>query len=53
MSQFKSINIQNWSELDKNEYISYYNEIKSNKVDFFFLSILILLLYIYIYILFV
>lgn len=36
MSQFKSINIQNWSELDKNEYISYYNEIKSNKVDFFF-----------------
>ena len=46
MSQFKSINIQNWSELDKNEYISYYNEIKSNKVDFFFL-LLLLLLYIY------
>ncbi len=44
MSQFKSINIQNWSELDKNEYISYYNEIKSNKVDFFFLSTYIIII---------
>ncbi len=44
MSQFKSINIQNWSELDKNEYISYYNEIKSNKVNFFFLSTYIVII---------
>jgi len=48
MSQFKSINIQNWSELDKNEYISYYNEIKSNKVNFFSLSTYIVIIYIHI-----
>lgn len=32
MNQIELINIQKWPDLDKNELVVYYNEIKANKV---------------------
>ena len=32
MNQIELINIQKWPDLDKNELVAYYNEIKANKV---------------------